>query len=216
MHDKAKPIAMAKQTTAWSSFVVLQSACVGGVRWRILLRLMCMFLVPAVATMLLSSCARQIAIESSRFLTTDEIYEDDVVVRPYPGLPYKKALGPFLSVRFSSNSDLEGMAKKYTHHLYFQVVPCSQNKLGYELLSGAVYKSSRIYVAYIPINTELMLQNVNGYGALDAQSYLRKAREEGICFHVGGGQMWFGSLRSNNLNLPLYLTEENELKSEFH
>ncbi len=142
-------------------------------------------------------------------ITTEKVdsYKKLEQVHPYPEfLDKETGDGPYLEFVFSSSSDLKSAASKYTHHLYYNLQPCSQNKLGYDLWSGGVFeKADDLFTIYIPLNYALLERHVKGYGALDHMKYIQEAEKEGLCVIIGGGKMGFGSMRSNLLSVPIQI-----------
>lgn len=144
-------------------------------------------------------------------------------VHPYPGISYtpKREGGPFIAVFFSTAADLEAKAKKWTHHLYFKLLPCSQEAHDYDLYSGRVFVATEderekvlgtskvldqnLFKIHIPLDLQEIKRAASIYGTLDVPSYFETARQDGLCFRVGGGQMWGVAMFSNIVHAPLAL-----------
>ncbi|MDO6421548.1 hypothetical protein [Saccharophagus degradans] len=148
-------------------------------------------------------CARTIQIEEAGFHFV-KTYPSTEQVHPYPDLPdIDPGVGSYLKVIFDTEQDLEALAKKYTHHLYFNLQPCTQIELGYDLWSGGVFKSGRDkYAVYIPLSYEALFKHASGYGALDIDQYIKTAEKDGVCIIIGGGNFGWGSLKSNLIVVP--------------
>ena len=143
-------------------------------------------------------------------------------VHPYPGLPIEHEAGPLLVVFLSSTEDLSLLSQKWTHHLYSDLLPCSQSGHGPALYTGTVFEatqrerqerlvaseqtSQKLYKVYIPLDYKRIAAFTAGYGALDVPSYLETSRKDGLCLRLGGGKD-FVSLFSNLVPAPLALRE---------
>jgi hypothetical protein len=143
-------------------------------------------------------------------------------VHPYPGLPARPEAGPLLVVFLSSDEDLDRLSRKWTHHLYFDLVPCSQTALsGPELFNGPVFMATRderhkwlaspestsrnLYKVYIPLDAQRIMAFPTSYGALDVPEFLETSRRDGLCLMLGGGLMSGMRLVSNLVPIPLSL-----------
>jgi hypothetical protein len=147
-------------------------------------------------------------------------------VHPYPWRhqPQPAQSGPLLAVYLATAADLEVMAKRRTHHLYFRLLPCSQKSHGFDLFSGPVFAATdkerstmlpdpvsgqKLYKVHVPLDPQRIFRTVNGYGDLeDVPAYLRTAEKEGLCVRVGGAQMWGLAMFSNLAPAPLALAGE--------
>jgi hypothetical protein len=148
-------------------------------------------------------------------------------VYPYPWRhqPPPPQSGPLLAVYLATVADLEVMAKKRTHHLYFTLQPCSQKSHRFDLFSGSVFAATekerstmlpdpaseqKLYKVHVPLDPQRIFRMVNGYGGLeDVRAYLRTAEKDGLCVRVGGGQMWGLAMFSNLASAPLALAGES-------
>lgn len=147
-------------------------------------------------------------------------------VHPYPGLSIGHSQGvPIVAVFLSTKSDLERLARRRTHHLYFELLPCSQNSHGFDLFSGTVFDANdderrqmlgptspsevRLYKVHIPFDLQTLVKKASGQGALDVPSYLETAQHDGLCIRVGGAQMWGSALFSNLARAPLEIRDDS-------
>lgn len=177
-----------------------------------------LIIVAAATTIFFSGCSRHLTINFEGISSVDVIHGGSQV-HQYLGLPDQDIKnGPFHVIYFSTKSDLEGMAKEYTHHLYFSLIPCSQSDHGYALWSGGVFRVSveldrfdkmqgspqpkALYSIHVPKKSDAIIRFVKGFGALNADQYLKTAVNDNLCVRVGGAQMWPVSLLSNNLKVP--------------
>ena len=142
-------------------------------------------------------------------------------VHPYPGLPLEHETGPLLVVFLSSSEDIDRLSRKLTHHLYFQLLPCSQTTQGPSLYDGTVFMatederhkwlasselaSQNLYKVYIPLDSRRIMEFPVGYGTLDVPSYLEESRRDGLCLKLGGGEEIGTSLFSNLVPASLSL-----------
>lgn len=148
-------------------------------------------------------------------------------VQPYPrrDQPPPSQPGPLLAVYIATAADLEVMAKRRTHHLYFRLLPCSQKSHSFDLFSGPVFAATekerstmlpepaseqKLYKVHVPLDPQKIFRTVNGYGGLeDVPAYLRTAEKDGLCVRVGGAQMWGLAMFSNLAPAPLALAGES-------
>jgi hypothetical protein len=128
-----------------------------------------------------------------------------------------------LTVYFSTESNLESLAKRRTDHLYVDLLPCSEEPFGDYLYSGTVFIATeeergnilgqspsahtRLYKALISLDYERML-NMKTNTALDVPHFLSTVKRDGLCMWVGGAQMCCFSLVSNLVDIPLEIREK--------
>lgn len=171
----------------------------------------------------LCGCASKLTISTAGISTTDRIPESGQV-HEYPNLPENDhQLGPYHVLYIESEDDVPQLASKFTHHLYFSLIPCSQTEHGHELWNGGVFIDSRTntasnatsgigrnvnrYMVHIPIRAEPIIRHIQSIGALDAKRYLDRANKEDLCVRIGGGQMWGYGLFSNSVKTQLHFDD---------
>jgi len=183
------------------------------------------------ATVLLFSflcgCGSRVAISVTSVATAIRLPESGQV-HGYPNMPEEdRQRGPYYVLHLESEDDLAQLAPKYTHHLFFTLMPCSQTERGYQMWEGGVFidagpaaassaaKSSgnRVnrYVVHIPMRAAPILGQVRRFGALDVERYLARAKQEDLCIRMGGGQIWGAFLSSNAAKTPLHFDENTGL-----
>jgi len=141
-------------------------------------------------------------------------------IHPYVGLPpLERDAGPMVAVFFTTTSDLEAIAKVWSHHLYYDLLPCSQLSHDFDLFSGTVFAATEeernevlgtqltpgqaLYKVHVPLNLQFIVRLAEGQGALDLPHYLDDARSGGLCIQIGGGQMWGAAVFSNVIPAPV-------------
>jgi hypothetical protein len=120
--------------------------------------------------------------------------------------------------------DLEPLAEKRTHHLYFELLPCSQRGHGFTLITGTVFVATEderktilgrseseehLYKVHIPLDLRRIIEVASSQGALDLPGYLRQAETDGLCVRVGGAQMVGLALFSNMVQAPLAIRDNS-------
>ena len=147
-------------------------------------------------------------------------------VHPYPGLPGTPRPGPRVAVFLSTTADLRRLAKSHTHHLYFELLPCSQTDHRYSLYTGDVFEATerehasvlgagampdqRLYKVHLPLDYARIVDEAGGYGTIDLTAYLESARRDGTCMRLGGATMWgVSALWSNRIAAPLAIRGES-------
>jgi len=168
---------------------------------------------------LITGCSRSVTLVEKGHAIAQSVPTSGAV-HPYAGLPIEHETGPLLVVFLSTAEDLDYLSKKWTHHLYFELLPCSQSGHGPSLYGGTVFeategerqkwliaseqKNLKLYKVYIPLDYKRIVSYTTGYGALDVPSYLETSRQDGLCLRLGGG-IEFVSLFSNLVPAPLKL-----------
>lgn len=177
------------------------------------------------SVLLMSGCTKHLEIIPTGHTIVD-IEPSQGAIHAYPGISLTKTEeGPFLAIFFLARRDLEPVAQKWTYHLYYELLPCTQNSHGYDLYSGQVYGATKeeiktqlhsseisdlsLYKIHIPLKMDKIKRNAERFGALNVQSYLENARKDGLCFRVGGGQMSGISMFSDVVKAPLVMGDNS-------
>jgi hypothetical protein len=173
----------------------------------------------------MSGCTKHLEITPTGHTIVD-LEPSQGAIHAYPRLsPTRTEEGPFLAIFFLARLDLEPVALKWTYHLYYELLPCTQNSHGYDLYSGKVYVATKeeiktqlhgseksdlgLYKIHIPLQMDKIKRNAEGFGALNVQTYLDRARKDGLCFRVGGGQMSGISMFSDVVKAPLVMRDNS-------
>lgn len=169
---------------------------------------------------LVAGCSKRVMIVNRGHLIAQQVPTLGAI-HPYPGLPIEHEDGPLLAVFLSSNEDIDRLSRKLTHHLYFELLPCSQTAHGPSLFEGTVFMatqderqkwlasseltSKNLYKVYVPLDGHRIMKSLVDYRTLDVPRYLETSRQDGLCLRLGGGQMYGASLFSNLVSAPLSL-----------
>src|SRR6266436_4123451 len=183
------------------------------------------------------ACRKSIEISlRACFLQNDEPLEGAV-------LPYSKVMdkdvsarraktGPFITVLFSTPTDLESLGKrKEIHHLYSGVFACSSVPLENVLCGWYVYKPTaheverlvaperaageNFYKVYIPNRLSEIRKYAEVVGGLNVAAEMEKVRSAGLCMIIGGGNMLGGGSWSQPLRIPVAVVNDSlEIKKQ--
>jgi len=183
------------------------------------------------------ACRKSIEISlRACFLQNDEPLEGAI-------LPYSKKIdkevaarrgktGPFITVLFSTPTDLESLGKrKEIHHLYYGVFACSSDPLEDDLCGWDVYKPTadeierlvrrersageNFYKVYIPNRLSEIRKYAEVIGGLNVAAEMEKVRSSGLCMIIGGGNMLGGGFWSQSLRIPVAVVDDSlEIKKE--
>lgn len=98
--------------------------------------------------------------------------------------------GPRIAIRFRADVDLEELAPRRTHHLYFALVAPGQDEFTPQLWTGGVFRvsgsSPPLYEVHVPAAVERLIDHLGRDAYRDV---IESARSGKLRLVVGGGKM---------------------------